>query len=51
MALPKSAETKKVKIDIKKEFNDNFTQNIEEEKIPSIKNGTIILQFFQEMHY
>ena len=44
MALPKSAETKKVNLDFNKEFIDTFTQNIEE------GNVTFINQTLKDLH-
>ncbi len=39
MALPKSAETKKVNVDFNKEFIDTFTQNIEEGNVAFINQA------------
>ena len=44
MALPKSAETKKVNLDFNKEFIDTFTQNIEE------GNVVFINQTLKDLH-
>ena len=44
MALPKSAETKKVNLDFNKEFIDTFTQNIEE------GNVAFINQTLKDLH-
>ena len=44
MALPKSAETKKVNLDFNKEFIDIFTQNIEE------GNVAVINQTLKDLH-
>ena len=44
MALPKSAETKKVNLDFNKEFIDTFTQNIEE------RNVVFIDQTLKDLH-
>ena len=44
MALPKSAETKKVNVDFNKEFIDTFTQNIEE------GNVAFINQTLKDLH-
>ena len=44
MALPKSAETKKVNLDFNKKFIDTFTQNIEE------GNVVFINQTLKDLH-
>ena len=44
MALPKSAETKKVNLDFNKKFIDSFTQNIEE------GNVVFINQTLKDLH-
>ena len=50
MALPKSAETKKVNLDFNKEFIDTFTQNIEEGNVVFI-NQTYHLDVCYISHY